>query len=61
MGALRTARANERKKTVGVVLTRFRNKVDAKHMINVWNGVIDTRKGTKREEVLVAARFFGSK
>jgi hypothetical protein len=48
-------------KTVGVVLTRFRNKVDAKHMINVWNGVMDTRKGTKREEVLVAARFSGSK
>ena len=72
MGASRTTRApnqwehRERHgpmsgKTVGVVLTRFRNKVDAKHMINVWNGVMDTRKGTRREKVLVAARFSGSK
>ena len=59
VGASRTARPMSGK-TVGVVLTRFRNKVDAKHMINAWNRIMDTRKGINREEVLVAARFSGS-
>ena len=28
-------------------------------MINVWNKIMDTRKVINREEVLVAARFYG--
>ena len=68
VGASRTARApnqwehRERQgpmsgKTVGVVLTQSRNKVDAKYDQRVR--IMDTRKGINREGVLVAARFSG--